>query len=130
MTSPTTSWHKGTAVVQLHRIYNLQRAETWRFRGDAGNMYQIEHDELFRSIRSGQPINNGDYTVKEHADGIMGRMASYTAREITWQRALKFDRRPGAAALRVGPLAVAAVPRRGSRRFVRRTGWNPRSRAC
>ncbi len=27
-------------------------------------MYQIEHDELFASIRAGKPINNGDYMCK------------------------------------------------------------------
>ena len=34
--------------------------ERWRWRGDKKDMYQIEHNEFFRSIREGNPINDGD----------------------------------------------------------------------
>ncbi len=36
------------------------------------NMYQVEHDELFASIRSGKPINNGHYMAQQHDDGHHG----------------------------------------------------------
>jgi predicted dehydrogenase len=108
---------KGTAAVQQHRIYNLQRAETWRFRGDVGNMYQIEHDELFRSIRNGQPINNGEYMTKSTLMAIMGRMATYTGREITWQRALNSTEDLTPPRYEFGPLPVVAVPRPGITQF-------------
>ena len=51
-------------------------------------MYQTEHDELFASIRSGKPINNGDYMAKSTLLAIMGRMAAYTGQEITWEMAM------------------------------------------
>ena len=51
-------------------------------------MYQTEHDELFASIRSGKPINNGEYMAKSTLLAIMGRMAAYTGQEITWEMAL------------------------------------------
>ena len=53
---------------------------------DDGDMYQIEHDELFASIRSGKPINDGEWMAKSTLMGIMGRMATYTGKVITWDR--------------------------------------------
>ena len=51
-------------------------------------MYQTEHDELFAGIRSGKPINNGDYMARSTLLAIMGRMAAYTGQMITWEMAL------------------------------------------
>jgi predicted dehydrogenase len=56
--------------------------------GEVKNMYQVEHDELFASIRAGKPINNGDYMSKNSLMAIMGRMATYTGQAITWDMAL------------------------------------------
>ena len=50
--------------------------------------YQIEHDRLFESIRSGGVINNAEYGAKSTLTAIMGRMATYTGKEITWEQAL------------------------------------------
>jgi predicted dehydrogenase len=50
--------------------------------------YQIEHDRLFESIRSGGVINNAEYGAKSTLTAIMGRMATYTGKEITWDQAL------------------------------------------
>lgn len=60
----------------------------WRYRGERTNMYQQEHDELFASIRKGEPINNGQYMVLSTMMGIMGRMAAYTGQEVTWEAAM------------------------------------------
>jgi predicted dehydrogenase len=60
----------------------------WSRRQKDRNFYQIEHDELFASIRAGKPINNGDYMSKSTLLAIMGRMAAYTGKEITWEQAL------------------------------------------
>jgi myo-inositol 2-dehydrogenase/D-chiro-inositol 1-dehydrogenase len=63
---------------------------TWRYQrqGPPSDMYQNEHDELFASIRSGRPCNDGDRMAKSTLMGIMGRMAAYTGQEITWEMAL------------------------------------------
>jgi hypothetical protein len=52
-------------------------------------MYQTEHDELFAGIRSGKPINNGEYMAKSTLLAIMGRMAAYTGKQITWEMAMR-----------------------------------------
>jgi predicted dehydrogenase len=60
----------------------------WRYKGQRPNMYQIEHNELFASIRSGNPINDGVRMTYSTLAGIMGRMAAYTGQEITWDMAM------------------------------------------
>jgi predicted dehydrogenase len=59
----------------------------WVYSGPHNPMYQTEHDELFASIRSGKPINNGEYMARSTLLAIMGRMAAYTGQEITWEAA-------------------------------------------
>jgi predicted dehydrogenase len=61
----------------------------WRFHEDKPtDMYQNEHDELFASIRSGKPINNGIWMAQSTLLALMGRMAAYTGQDITWEQAM------------------------------------------
>jgi predicted dehydrogenase len=60
----------------------------WKYAGPTPDMYQVEHDELFASIRAGNPINNGDRMCTSTMMGILGRMAAYTGQELTWEQAL------------------------------------------
>src|SRR4029077_9205313 len=62
--------------------------KNWVFEGPTNRMYQQEHNDLFASIRKGQPINNGMYMAKSTLLAIMGRMAAYTGQQITWEMAL------------------------------------------
>lgn len=63
----------------------------WRYRkpktGEA-NMYQVEHDELFQSIRSGKFINDGERMIRSTMMAIMGRQSAQTGQEITYEQAL------------------------------------------
>jgi len=63
---------------------------TWRYRpvGKPVNMYQEEHNELFASIRKGEPINDGHWMSQSTLMGLMGRIAAYTGQEITWEQAM------------------------------------------
>jgi hypothetical protein len=51
---------KGTAEIG-GRADEIKGENPWRYRdqGAKKSMYQIEHDELFLSIRDGKPINDG-----------------------------------------------------------------------
>jgi hypothetical protein len=49
-------------------------------------MYQQEHDELFASIRSAKPINDGERMTNSTAMAIMARMSGYTGQPVTWQQ--------------------------------------------
>lgn len=52
------------------------------------NPYQVEHDDLFAAIRSGNPINDTEVGAKATLSAIMGRMATYSGKVITWEDAL------------------------------------------
>jgi hypothetical protein len=71
---------------------NLKGKENWRYKAKdqevKTDMYQNEHNELFASIRSGKPINDGEWMAHSTLMGIMGRMAAYTGQEITWEQAI------------------------------------------
>lgn len=58
-----------------------------------GNPYQLEHDRLFATIRSGEHINNAEYAAKSTLTAIMGRMATYSGQEIKWKDAMSSDLR-------------------------------------
>lgn len=73
---------KGRASLKACRIWG---ANDWRWEGQC-NPYQVEHDRLFAAIRSGTPINNGDYMAKSTLIGIMGQLTCYTGKEITWEQ--------------------------------------------
>lgn len=66
----------------------IKAKERWRYDGPKADMYQNEHNELFASIRSGKHINDGDWMTSSSLLGIMGRMAAYTGKEVTWEQAL------------------------------------------
>ena len=51
-------------------------------------MYDVEHKELFQSLRRGQPINNGNYMILSSMLAILAQMVCYTGEEITWEQAL------------------------------------------
>jgi hypothetical protein len=89
----------------------------WAFEGQNNQMYDAEHVELFASIRSGKPINNGEYMANSTLLAIMGRMAAYTGQEITWKMAMasKEDLTPPKwdwnAKLPEPPVAIPGVTR-------------------
>jgi predicted dehydrogenase len=73
----------------------IKGKEKWRYKetGPKVDMYQIEHNELFASIRNGNPINDGDWMAQSTMIGLMGRLAAYTGQEITWEDALNSKER-------------------------------------
>jgi predicted dehydrogenase len=66
---------------------------TWRYRGPKKNMYQVEHDELFAAIRKGESLQNLERAASSTMLAIMGRMAAYTGKVITWEEALNSKER-------------------------------------
>ena len=86
--------------------------ERWTYSGKSNNFYQTEHDEMFAGIRSGKPLNNGEYMAKSTLLAILGRMATYTGQLVTWEQALnsKEDLTPPAYCWGAAPEAKIAIP--------------------
>lgn len=80
---------KGTGFISPGKGVGISGANTWNYKGPAPSMYQVEHDEFFASIRSGNLINNGDRMATSTMAGIMGRMAGYTGKKVTWEMAME-----------------------------------------
>ncbi len=74
---------KGRANVTACRIWG---ESNWRWPGNNCDPYQIEHDKLFAAIRSGNPVNNGDYMVRSTLVAVMGQLSCYTGKEVTWEQ--------------------------------------------
>lgn len=71
----------------------IKGKQTWRYReqGPKVDMYQVEHNELFASIRNGQPINDGQWMAQSTLMGLMGRMAAYSGKQITFEEAMNSE---------------------------------------
>ena len=75
-------------------------------------MYDLEHDAFFASIRSGEPINNGHYMCNSTMLAVMGRLCTYTGKELTWEQAFNSQERLGPETYEWGdvPEPVVAIP--------------------
>lgn len=60
----------------------------WKYKGKRVNPYQQEHDDLFASIRAGEPINEAEYGATSTMTAILGRMATYSGKVIGWDEAI------------------------------------------
>ncbi len=79
---------KGTADISGARIES-NGSEGWHYTGPRPNPYQVEHDDLFASIRSGNPINEAEAGAKSSMTAILGRMCTYSGKEISWDAAIQ-----------------------------------------
>jgi predicted dehydrogenase len=89
----------------------------WTYSGPTPNMYQVEHNELFAAIRSGQRIDNSLYMARSTMMAILGRMAAYTGQKIQWTDAIASKEDLTPPKYEWGPLPVAPVAMPGMTRF-------------
>ena len=106
---------KGQAQALQHVITGQHK---WHYRGPDNNMYRAEHEELFASIRSAKPINNGLYMAHSTMMAIMGRMCTYTGQTITWDDAMNSQEDLSPAKYEWGPLPTPKVAMPGITRFL------------
>jgi myo-inositol 2-dehydrogenase/D-chiro-inositol 1-dehydrogenase len=78
---------KGTANIG-NGFLKSKDGQTWRYSGPSPDPYQVEHDDLFESIRSGNPINEAEAGAKSTMTAIFGRMCTYSGKELTWDEAI------------------------------------------
>jgi predicted dehydrogenase len=94
---------KGRADLERNVIIG---GDNWRFRGQAKDPYQQEHDDLFAAIVNNTPYNEAVYGAESTLTAILGRMSTYTGKEITWEQALNstVDTMPKMLSLDAEPL--------------------------
>jgi myo-inositol 2-dehydrogenase/D-chiro-inositol 1-dehydrogenase len=106
---------KGSAQVMKAQIAGEQK---WQYSGPkAPSMYVQEHQELFASIRSANPINNGQYMAQSTMMGIMGRMVCYTGQTLTWEQCLNSKEQLGPEKYELGAMPVPPIAKPGLTQF-------------
>ena len=78
---------KGSATISDASI-KPNDGDAWRYRGPKPDPYQVEHDDLFASIRSGNPINEAEAGAKSSMTAILGRMCTYSGKVLSWDEAI------------------------------------------
>ena len=80
--SSTVLGTKGKASITGRRIWG---ETNWRYTEHC-NPYQVEHDVLFKAIRDGKPVNNGNYMIPSTMITVMGQISCYTGKEVAWEQ--------------------------------------------
>jgi myo-inositol 2-dehydrogenase/D-chiro-inositol 1-dehydrogenase len=63
--------------------------EAWRYRSDNKvDPYQQEHDDLFAAIRKNTPYNEAVNGAHSTMTSILGRMATYSGKDVTWDEGI------------------------------------------
>jgi myo-inositol 2-dehydrogenase/D-chiro-inositol 1-dehydrogenase len=107
---------KGTAKVLAHQV-TPNEGEAWKYSGKKSSMYDIEHKELFASIRAGKPINNGVYMSYSTMMAIMGREACYSGKVIEFDAAIKSDLDLSPKSYEWGDIEIPKVAQPGQYKF-------------
>jgi predicted dehydrogenase len=80
---------KGKADISGARIES--GGDKWRYSGENPNPYQVEHDDLIASIRSGSPLNEGENGAHSSMTAILGRLCTYSGKMISWDEAINSE---------------------------------------
>ena len=80
----------GSARILKAEIKNELGKNSHKIKGKP-SMYLVEHQHLFRSIREGNPINDGTYMSYSTLMALMGREAAYTGKMIKWDEFMKSE---------------------------------------
>ncbi len=83
---------KGVLSIQGHGSSKLsvdgQEPKSWR-RGEDG--HQVEHDDLFAALVAGEPYNECDFAADSTMTAILGRMATYSGKPVTWDEGINSE---------------------------------------
>jgi predicted dehydrogenase len=74
---------KGRCELMKKRI---EGETNWEYAGPKAAANDLEHKELFDAIRQGKRIDDGLHMLRSTQVGLMGQLAVYTGREITWEQ--------------------------------------------
>lgn len=95
-------------------LYDLQGNEIWKYptpeESDTTSPWKVtnpfvqEHINLVTGIRTGKTVNDAEAQVNSTLVTIMGRIAAYTGKEITWDELMNSDLYLGPKKYMLGPV--------------------------
>jgi predicted dehydrogenase len=96
-------------------IYDWKGNEIWRYpkpeEGETDSPWKVtnpfvqEHINLVTAIRTGKTISDAEAQVNSTLITIMGRIAAYTGKEVTWEEMMNSDLYLGPKTYNFGPVA-------------------------
>jgi predicted dehydrogenase len=110
---------KGNATLRQFGTAIFTGPNAWKWEGKQENPYVQEHKDLIASVTGKGPyLNHAERIAHSTMMAIMGRMAAYTGKGVTWEQAIssKLDLSP--AAYELGPLATPEVAVPGKTKLV------------
>ena len=81
---------KGWCDISGAKIYDRNNKLVWKSEGNR-NGHQEEHHDLFRDLRAGKKPQEGKRGAESTMTAIMGRMATYSGQELTWNKVLNSE---------------------------------------
>lgn len=89
VTNHATGTEGDADFIDGREMFSITGKHPWQMpRNRTQNPYQQEHDDFFRAIRNNTPYSEADYGAKSTLTAIMGRMAAYSGKLVTWEEAL------------------------------------------
>lgn len=99
--------HEGEIIWEYPHPDDSDPDSTWK----VPPPYVQEHVELITAIRTGNYINDSEEQVKSTRIALMGRLAAYTGKEISWEEVLNSELRLGPETYKFGPVdGIAEKP--------------------
>ena len=81
----------GSCNVSKATLFDKNGEVTWKFGKRGGRGHQEEHHDLFRDFRAGKRPNEAEYGAMSTMTAILGRMCTYSGKEIKMADALKSE---------------------------------------
>ena len=66
------------------QIFDRKGSKVWEMGGKISDAYKQEHKDLVDSIRAGKPIVELKQTADSSMVAVLGRVAAYTGKRVTW----------------------------------------------
>ena len=82
---------KATCLLGQSRFVKRNGEEIYRYQGPNNNPYQTEQAELIKAVKTGKPVNCGDFMCSSTMVGILGQIAAYQGNAVKYEDAYKAD---------------------------------------
>jgi predicted dehydrogenase len=100
------------------KLYNLKGEEIWKYpypeEGSTDTTWKVtnpfvqEHINLVTAVRRGNPVNDAEAQANSTLITIMGRIAAYTGKDVSWEEVMNSDLYLGPKTYAMGP--VPGIP--------------------
>ncbi|MCL2120376.1 MAG: Gfo/Idh/MocA family oxidoreductase [Planctomycetaceae bacterium] len=82
---------KATCMLDQCRFVKRNGEELYRYTGPGNNPYQTEQNELVKAVKTGKPVNCGDFMCSSTMVGVLGQIAAYQGNAVTYKDAYNAD---------------------------------------